>query len=92
MMELHGKKIEFDLEEFVPLLLKNKQEGFRLIGEKFLNAVMEREFEAFIGAGKHERSDDRGFPRSQRPRWECLQKLTCKECMMVNQTDGSMLR
>jgi transposase-like protein len=58
-MELQGKKIEFDLEEFVPLLLSNKQEGFRLIGEKFLNAVMEKEFEAFIGAGKHERSEDR---------------------------------
>jgi putative transposase len=58
-MELQGKKIEFDLEEFVPLLLSNKQEGFRLIGERFLNAVMEKEFEAFIGAGKHERSDER---------------------------------
>jgi transposase-like protein len=58
-MELQGKKIEFDLEEFVPLLLSNKQEGFRLIGERFLNAVMEKEFETFIGAGKHERSDER---------------------------------
>jgi transposase-like protein len=58
-MELQGKKIEFDLEEFVPLLLSNKQEGFRLIGERFLNAVMEKEFEAFIGASKHERSEDR---------------------------------
>ena len=58
-MELQGKKIEFDLEEFVPLLLSNKQEGFRLIAERFLNAVMEKEFEAFIGAGKHERSDNR---------------------------------
>ena len=35
-MELkNGKKIEFDLEEFVPLLLSNKQEGFRLIGERY---------------------------------------------------------
>ena len=58
-MELTGKKIEFDLEEFVPLLLSNKQEGFRLIGERFLNTVMEKEFEAFIGAGKHERSKER---------------------------------
>lgn len=58
-MELQGKKIEFNLEEFVPLLLSNKQEGFRLIGERFLNAVMEKEFEAFIGAGKHERSENR---------------------------------
>ena len=58
-MELQGKKIEFNLEEFVPLLLSNKQEGFRLIGERFLNAVMEKEFEAFIGAGKHERSEER---------------------------------
>lgn len=59
-MELkNGKKIEFDLEEFVPLLLSNKQEGFRLIGERFLNAVMEKEFEAFIGAEKHERSSER---------------------------------
>ncbi len=58
-MEFKGNKIEFDLEEFVPLLLSDKQEGFRLIGECFLNAVMEKEFEAFIGAGKHERSDER---------------------------------
>lgn len=59
-MELkNGKKIEFDLEEFVPLLLSNKQEGFRLIAERFLNAVMEKEFEAFIGAEKHERSSER---------------------------------
>ena len=58
-MELQGKKIEFDLEEFVPLLLSNKQEGFRLIAERFLNAVMEKEFEAFIGAGRHERSEER---------------------------------
>ena len=58
-MELQGKKIEFELEEFVPLLLSNKQEGFRLIGERFLNAVMEKEFETFIGAGKHERSEER---------------------------------
>jgi hypothetical protein len=44
-MELkNGKKIEFDLEEFIPLLLSNKQEGFRLIGERFLNAVMNQEF------------------------------------------------
>ncbi len=58
-MELQGKKIEFDLEEFIPLLLSNKQEGFRLIGERFLNTVMQKEFEAFIGAKKHERSEDR---------------------------------
>ena len=58
-MELTGKKIEFDLEEFVPLLLSNKQEGFRLIGERSLNAVMEKEFELFIGASKHERSKER---------------------------------
>jgi len=59
-MELKdGKKIEFDLEEFVPLLLSNKQEGFRLIGKRFLNAIMKKEFEAFIGAKKHERSNKR---------------------------------
>ncbi len=58
-MELQGKKIEFDLEEFIPLLLSNKQEGFRVIGERFLNVVLEKEFEAFIGAGKHERSKER---------------------------------
>lgn len=59
MMDLKGKKIEFELEEFIPLLLSDKQEAFRLIAEKFLNRVMESEFESFIGAGKHERSDDR---------------------------------
>lgn len=64
MKELKGKKIEFDLEEFVPLLLSNKQEGFRLIGERFLNAVLEKEFETFIGAGKHERSEERNDYRN----------------------------
>ncbi|MGD9596229.1 MAG: IS256 family transposase [Wolinella sp.] len=59
MMDLKGKKIEFELEEFIPLLLSDKQEAFRLIAEKFLNRVMESEFETFIGAGKHERSEDR---------------------------------
>lgn len=59
MMDLKGKKIEFDLEEFIPLLLSDKQEAFRLIAEKFLNRVMESEFETFIGAGKHERSEER---------------------------------
>lgn len=59
MMNLKGKKIEFELEEFIPLLLSDKQEAFRLIAEKFLNRVMESEFESFIGAGKHERSEDR---------------------------------
>lgn len=59
MMDLKGKKIEFELEEFIPLLLSDKQEAFRLIAEKFLNRVMESEFDTFIGAGKHERSEDR---------------------------------
>lgn len=58
-MELRGNKIEFDLEEFMPLLISNKQEGFRLIGEKFLNALLEKEFTEFIGADKHERREDR---------------------------------
>lgn len=58
-MELRGNKIEFDLEEFMPLLISNKQEGFRLIGEKFLNALLEKEFAGFIGAEKHERNEDR---------------------------------
>jgi len=58
-MELRGNKIEFDLEEFMPLLISNKQEGFRLIGEKFLNALLEKEFTEFIGADKHERNEDR---------------------------------
>ncbi len=58
-MELRGNKIEFDLEEFMPLLISNKQEGFRLIGEKFLNALLEKEFSTFIGAEKHERNEDR---------------------------------
>lgn len=56
-MELRGNKIEFDLEEFMPLLISNKQEGFRLIGEKFLNALLEKEFTKFIGADKHERNE-----------------------------------
>jgi transposase-like protein len=58
-MRIRDDKIEFDMSEFAPLLLENKQEGFRQIGEMFLNAVLEKEFSAFIGANKHQRSEDR---------------------------------
>ena len=58
-MEIRGKKVEFDFEELFPLLIGDKQEGFRKIGEQLLNAVLEKEFESFIGASKHERSDER---------------------------------
>ena len=58
-MRIEDEKIEFDMGEFAPLLLENKQEGFRRIGEMFLNAVLEKEFAAFIGAGKHQRSEER---------------------------------
>jgi len=44
-MELIGNKIEFDLEELTPLLIGDKQEGFRQIGEKLLNAVLEKKIE-----------------------------------------------
>jgi len=37
-MELKENKIEFDLEELAPLLIGDKQEGFRQIGEKLLNS------------------------------------------------------
>ena len=47
-MELKGKKLELDLEELMPLLIANKQEAFRHIGEKLLNSVLEKEFESFI--------------------------------------------
>jgi len=33
-MELKGKKLEFDLEELMPLLMMNKQEAFCYIGER----------------------------------------------------------
>jgi putative transposase len=58
-MEFKGKKLEIDLEEIFPLLLSDKKEGFRRVGEKLLNSVLEKEFESFIGASKHERSEDR---------------------------------
>ena len=58
-MELKENKIEFDLEELAPLLIANKTEGFRQIGEKILNAILEKEFEAYIGAGRHERNEER---------------------------------
>ena len=58
-MELKENKIEFDLEELAPLLIANKAEGFRQIGEKILNAILEKEFEAYIGAGRHERNEER---------------------------------
>ena len=58
-MEVKENKIEFDLEELAPLLRANKTEGFRQIGEKILNAILEKEFESFIGAGRHERNEER---------------------------------
>jgi len=58
-MEFKGKKLEIDLEEIFPLLLSDKKEGFRRVGEQLLNSVLEKEFESFIGASKHERSDER---------------------------------
>ncbi len=58
-MRVNNDKIEFDMSELTPLLLENKQEGFRQIGEMFLNAVLEKEFASFIGADKHQRSEDR---------------------------------
>ena len=58
-MELKENKIEFDLEELAPLLIANKTEGFRQIGEKILNAILEKEFEAYIGASRHERNEER---------------------------------
>ena len=54
-----NNKIEFDLQELAPLLIANKTEGFRQIGEKILNAILEKEFEAYIGAGRHERNTER---------------------------------
>lgn len=54
-----NNKVEFDLEELAPLLIANKTEGFRQIGEKILNAILEKEFESYIGASKHERNEDR---------------------------------
>ena len=58
-MEVKENKIEFDLQELAPLLIANKTEGFRQIGEKILNAILEKEFETFIGAGRHERNENR---------------------------------
>ena len=58
-MELKENKIEFDLEELAPLLIADKTEGFRKIGEKILNAILEKEFEAYIGASRHERTQKR---------------------------------
>ncbi|MCI4407279.1 MAG: hypothetical protein JHC35_08380 [Sulfuricurvum sp.] len=43
-MEFKGSKIEFDLEELAPLLIADKQEGFRRIGEQMLNAIIERDW------------------------------------------------
>jgi transposase-like protein len=58
-MKIDLNKIEFDMNEFGALLLQDKQEGFRVIGEKFLNAVLEKEFSEHIGAAKHERTGER---------------------------------
>lgn len=58
-MKIDLNKIEFDMNEFGALLLQDKQEGFRRIGEKFLNAVLEKEFSEHIGAQKHERTGER---------------------------------
>ena len=59
-MESKENKIEFDLSELMPLLIgDNKQEGFRYIGEKILNSLLEKEFETFVGASKYERNEER---------------------------------
>jgi transposase-like protein len=59
-MESKENKIEFDMSELMPLLIgDNKQKGFRYIGEKILNTLLEKEFEAFVGAGKYERNKER---------------------------------
>jgi len=58
-MKVDLNKIEFDMNEFGALLLQDKQEGFRRIGEKFLNALLEKEFTEYIGASKHERTGQR---------------------------------
>jgi len=58
-VKIEYDKIEFDMNEFAPLLLQDKQEGFRRIGEMFLNTVLEKEFAAFIGAGKNQRNEKR---------------------------------
>ena len=63
-MKIDLNKIEFDMNEFGALLLQDKQEGFRRIGEKFLNAVLEKEFSEHIGAAKHERTAERGDYRN----------------------------
>ena len=48
-MELKDNKIEFDVAELMPLLIgDNKQEGFKYIGEKILNSLLEKEFEAIF--------------------------------------------
>ena len=39
-MKVNLNKIEFDMNEFGALLLQDKQEGFRRIGEKFLNEAL----------------------------------------------------
>jgi transposase-like protein len=56
--------LKFDMKEFGALLLQDKQEGFRQIGEKFLNAVLENEFSEFVGANKSERTDERSDYRN----------------------------
>ena len=38
-MKIDLNKIEFDMNEFGALLLQDKQEDFRCIGEEFLSAV-----------------------------------------------------
>ena len=63
-MDLKENKLEIDLEELMPLLFTNKQEAFRNIGEKLLNSVLQKEFDNFIGASKHERSDERADYRN----------------------------
>ena len=63
-MKIDLNNIEFDMNEFGALLLQDKQEGFRQIGEKFLNAVLENEFSEFIGANKSERTDERSDYRN----------------------------
>lgn len=58
-MELKENKIEFEIEVLAPLLIANKKEGFRQTGEKNLNTILKKEFETFIGTGRHELNEQR---------------------------------
>jgi hypothetical protein len=68
--------ITINYEEMIALFSKERSEAFAYLMEKILNALLIAESEEQIGAGMHERSEDRGW--CQRCQTTCHERLIVK--------------